>query len=203
MLLIALSYAKSAPALEERINSPQATASHESHEGSACVNEIILNDRERYKHLEHMDLGLRVGDASWHSPLYTVCRLRCQKNYRVRSAAALERRQQKRQNANAGNYTAYAGQGARQRTQTDLGQRVASAALNANPQDRWRTERLARNQPLNEPWYDFQDYADHRRWSQPYERDDRWYWDQEWGWYQGWQQGWNEGWGRQGWSRRR
>lgn len=66
MVCVSLCYGKQSAVLFERAHSRTDNAAFN---GPACEAEIILKDRERYKYLEHVDMGLRIGDASWHSPL--------------------------------------------------------------------------------------------------------------------------------------
>ena len=86
ILLISLCYGKQHHIVEERAKGAKdCVDSNGKYTASSFDTEILLADYEVPKHLTVYDLGLSDSDAGWHSPLYTLCTVRCIRNLRIRT----------------------------------------------------------------------------------------------------------------------
>eukprot|EP00435_Cladocopium_sp_Y103_P045850 s1034_g13.t1 len=94
MLMISLSYGKQSQISLTRSASQKATA--DGVVGSAFADEVLLQDSERPKYLQNIDLGLKDSDQAAHSPLVLVAKLHCQRNLRTRSDCSDQRRRGRR-----------------------------------------------------------------------------------------------------------
>ena len=64
------------------------------YQGTPCIDEVVLNERETPKYLQPLDLGLRSTDEAARSPLIVTCRLKALNNHRVVSKERLEKKKQ-------------------------------------------------------------------------------------------------------------
>ena len=58
-------------------------------------------DKERPKYFTVLDIGLRSGDADWHSPLLVTCKLDAIRNHRTRSSTQIKKRTDNRKEQQA------------------------------------------------------------------------------------------------------
>eukprot|EP00435_Cladocopium_sp_Y103_P017865 s4149_g4.t1 len=94
MILISLSYGKQTQVSLSRTASHKASA--DGVVGSGYSDEVMLQDVERVKYLQNIDLGLKDSDQAAHSPLIAIAKLYCQRNLRVRSEQSENRRRGRR-----------------------------------------------------------------------------------------------------------
>eukprot|EP00435_Cladocopium_sp_Y103_P022362 s2064_g5.t1 len=94
MIMISLSYGKQSQVSLSRTASTKATA--EGVVGSGFSDEVMLQDVERPKYLQNIDLGLIDSDQAAHSPLIAIAKLYCQRNLRVRTEGSDLRRRGRR-----------------------------------------------------------------------------------------------------------
>eukprot|EP00435_Cladocopium_sp_Y103_P076279 s26_g86.t1 len=94
MILISLSYGKQSQVSLSRTASQKASA--DGVVGSAYSDEVMLQDVERVKYLQNIDLGLKDSDQAAHSPLIAIAKLFCQRNLRVRTEQSENRRRGRR-----------------------------------------------------------------------------------------------------------
>ena len=90
MILISLCYGKQVGVSEAR--GKEESASADGLAGSACDDEVMLNDVVQLKHLVPYDLGLTENDCAYHSPLLAFAQLKVFKNMRIRSKESEDRR---------------------------------------------------------------------------------------------------------------
>eukprot|EP00435_Cladocopium_sp_Y103_P023742 s4552_g5.t1 len=94
MILISLSYGKQSQVSLSRTASHKAAA--DGVVGSGYSDEVMLQDVERVKYLQNIDLGLKDSDQAAHSPLIAIAKLYCQRNLRVRTEQSENRRRGRR-----------------------------------------------------------------------------------------------------------
>eukprot|EP00435_Cladocopium_sp_Y103_P000617 s2991_g1.t1 len=94
MIMISLSYGKQSQVSPSRTASTKATA--DGVVGSAFSDEVLIQDTERPKYLQNIDLGRKDSDRAAHSPLIAIAKLYCQRNLRVRSDQSDQRRRGRR-----------------------------------------------------------------------------------------------------------
>eukprot|EP00435_Cladocopium_sp_Y103_P049896 s28_g15.t1 len=94
MILISLSYGKQSQVSLMRTASQKATA--DGVVGSGFSDEVMLQDVERPKYLQNIDLGLKDSDQAAHSPLIAIAKLFCQRNLRARTEESENRRRGRR-----------------------------------------------------------------------------------------------------------
>eukprot|EP00435_Cladocopium_sp_Y103_P044586 s1063_g12.t1 len=90
MIMISLSYGKQSQISLSRSASHRAAA--DGVVGSGFSDEVMLQDVERPKYLQNIDLGLKDSDQAAHSPLVAIAKLFCQRNLRVRTEQSDNRR---------------------------------------------------------------------------------------------------------------
>ena len=71
------------------------------YEGFPNRRETIMIDKERPKYFTVLDIGLRSGDADWHSPLLVTCKLDAIRNHRTRSSTQIKKRTDNRKEQQA------------------------------------------------------------------------------------------------------
>eukprot|EP00435_Cladocopium_sp_Y103_P071272 s298_g37.t1 len=94
MIMISLSFGKQSQISLSRTASQKATA--DGVVGSGFSDEVMLQDVERPKYLQNIDLGLKDSDQAAHSPLIAIAKLFCQRNLRVRTEESDNRRRGRR-----------------------------------------------------------------------------------------------------------
>eukprot|EP00435_Cladocopium_sp_Y103_P008628 s1033_g2.t1 len=94
MIMISLSYGKQSQISLSRSASHKAAA--DGVVGSGFSDEVMLQDVERPKYLQNIDLGLKDSDQAAHSPLVAIAKLFCQRNLRVRTEQSDNRRRGRR-----------------------------------------------------------------------------------------------------------
>ena len=67
-----------------------------ANEGTSCLDEIFLSERETPKYTTPLDLGLNLSDQAYHSQLIVTCKLKALKNHRVMSKTEGKRSDRKR-----------------------------------------------------------------------------------------------------------
>ena len=95
MILISLRYGKQVEVAAERSKGPHKD--DVDADITAYSEEIHLKSRERAKNLTGYDLGLRISDAAWHSPLLAHATCRAMKNIRTRNEQSAKRRKENRE----------------------------------------------------------------------------------------------------------
>lgn len=95
MILISICYGKQIHILRDRMKKHEQMSQKEIEELPSLDNEYILNDLERFKYCENIDLGNHTGDTSTHSPLMVNVSMHPLKNFRHRTQKGLENRGRK------------------------------------------------------------------------------------------------------------
>ena len=90
-ICISLNYGKQQVMKLARCKEPTYSDKY-PYEGFPNRRETIMIDKKRPKYFKSIDIGLRSGDADWHSPLLVTCKLDAIRNHRTRSSNQIKKR---------------------------------------------------------------------------------------------------------------